>query len=173
MNTSNLIRNIVTSGIIAANLISGLLSNGSLLALISFAEIIQFLCIFALICLKNYPTSINILYNAQINWNFNFISIPSFFFIKCEDFKSDEMLPFNYNNHPAISCTNFLCNILPIAISMIFPISIYILCSIIKSKITIKIKKSYEWNGFIQLQNSCFIIIVIISFVGFFFVILI
>ena len=163
-------RNSVTSGILFTSLLSGVLSNGLFIAVISFAEIIQFLCLFALISIENYPIMLNILYNAQINWNLNFISIPSFFPINCEQLKQDELLNYNYNNHPAISCVNLLCNIFPALFSLMIPILFYVVGSILKLTFLKKMKQSYEWNGFVELHNACFIVVMVLSALSFKFV---
>ena len=149
---------------------SGLMQSHILTSIISYAEIIQFLSLFSLISINNYPSLLNQLYNAQSYWNFNFFPVPSFSFLDCENIHEDESIEGNYYNHPSILNINFLCNSFSI-LSSLFIISLtYTLSSLILCKICKKYKKSAEWNNFISLINGCIIVIPIFFFIQIFFV---
>ena len=155
-------------GVAITSMASGLITDGSFYTIISLAEINQFLALFALLSINFYPKILNDLYNAQMMWSFNIISIPSFLDIECKNIQNDDQLPFNYNYHPSLSSSNYICNLMPLMISSSGFFALYLILHVVK--ILLKVRKSFEWNGFINLLNSSVIIIIVITFVSFTFV---
>ena len=160
-----LFRAYVSTAMALTSILSGVMSNFSLTFLIAFAEIIQFLCLFALLPIPDYPFSLNQLYNSQGPFNLNFLPIPQISFFNCSELYNDENLKGNYNNHPSIPGINFACNGIPVLISIAGPICIYLIAQIVFLKLMVKVKKSYQWNGIIQIINGSINVLFIIIFV--------
>ena len=146
---------------------SGLLGNFSFLAIVSFAEIIQFLCLFSLISLIKYPNILNPLFNSQNIWNFNFITLPDLSFLNCSGLFNDEKLDYNYNNHPSLSGINFICNSFSVVLSIIAPFIIYVMSSLILLYFCRQLKNSFNWNGFIQIINSSLNVVMVLALIQF------
>lgn len=107
----------------------------------------------------------NKLYNAQSPFSLNFISFPNSISDYCSKISNDELLKGNYNNHPSILGINFACNGFPILLSITGPLLLYIISQIIYLTFMKKIKKSYQWNGLIQLIHSLINVVMIIALV--------
>ena len=148
-------------------LINCLLHNSLFSTLVSYSEIIQFLCLFSLISIPFYPSFINLLYNAQNFWNFNFVSLPTLYFIDCNDVSSNEKLEGNFNQHPAIDNTNFICNSYSLLFSCFWLLLTYFISYLLTKIKCFKIlKKSFEFNQFLQFMNGSIIVILVICFIA-------
>ena len=150
------------TGIIA--LLSGMLFNLSLSTLVAFAKVIQFLCLFALLSIPNYPDILNQIYNSQGIWNLNFYSWINFNSLECSTMKLDEYLGGNYFNHPSVQGTNFFCNSLPIFPDLIWALLIYFLGFTIRCKFFKQFYSKSPLNVITELISGCFIVFIVIIF---------
>jgi len=123
------------------------LFNLNLSNLISFAEILQFLCLFSLLNISFYPNDLFNLFNAQELFNINFIPDSMISSLNCDMFIKDEGILGNIANHPSINSEILLCNIPSIVSLFIFPLILILLLHFAPKIIVNYIKESYKWNG--------------------------
>lgn len=154
-------------------IISGILQFQLSKTIVAFAEIIQFLCLFALISIPNYPEILNKLYHVKSYFNLYLFSLTSNIILDCEQLQRDEHIDANFQQHPAIRNINLLCNSFSFILTITIVLFLYILCSLVYLKLSKKFKKSNEWNGFLQLFNVAIIVISVTSFTQITFVIII
>ena len=162
----------ITYGILIVGISTGLL-NMDVGVITALAEIIQFLCLFSLISISNYPIQIVQLFNSQSFLNFNFI--PSYFadFLHCDDFQKEHLLRgSNVINHPSYNCNLLFCNLLSTCFLIILTIFFYLLAKIIITIIGKKLILKLIWEGLTSILIGDFINILVIIFCQIFFVIL-
>ena len=117
---------------------------------------------FALLLIPYYPSSLNLLYNSQSYFNFNFVTLPYLPFIDCNQLAIDEDLNGNYNQHPSITNINFICNSFSIISSFVNLLLLYLFSWVLHLRIFKILKKSFEWNTFLQFFGGILIPIIVI-----------
>lgn len=135
---------------------SGLL-NLNLFSILSIAEILQFLCLYALVSIQNFPNMINTLFQSQSLFNFNFVPLPQLLLDPCNGYQDNDYIPGNIANHPSVNCVNIFCNIYSIIFVLLTPIGIIFLSYITPSVISKKLKEMPIWNGFLDVIQGAFI----------------
>jgi len=159
-------RNYINIGIGLAALSCGIIINQTLNLLVAFAETIQFICLFALISIPNYPELLNIIYNAQFPWNLNFIYYFQFNLSICNALKSDEKLEGNYMNHPSLLQISFICNAFPILVDLSIIVALYFLSLLIYIKLMNNILiSSSKLNEFLNFVQGCLIVFMVILYI--------
>lgn len=146
--------------------------NLNLSSIISLAEVMQYLCLFALLSIKRYPSILNGIYESQTIFNFQFLEIFNYF-VNCEEISSDEQIEGNINHHPSIQNSTLLCNVSGILISyliLIVTILFFKLISVLKYTF---IRKKYYWAQLNELLDAVLIDILLIGLVQSIFVFLI
>lgn len=171
-NMSLIIRYLIASGILAFTVSSCFLQM-NLGTLIAIAEITQFLALFSLISIRDFPSSINNLFNSQSLMNFNFIPLDRISWFSCQDLSKIDVLENNVLYHPSINCILFYCNIISIFSASMIPIFIYIVSFLIYYKIGKCLKNNLLWGGFIGVLLADFINCLVILFIQLIYVLLI
>ena len=161
----------INIGLAVAIVGAGLILGMPIGPLIAFAEVIQFLCLFALICIPNYPYLLNLIYNAEFPWNLNLFPISNFDLFGCSNIQSDEVLKENYNNHPSIKGISFICNTVPVY-SDLFSISliVFLLSFLLQINVVKGLTRTSELNKLCEIVQGSFIVFMVVIFVNFTFV---
>ena len=122
----------------------------------------QYLCLFALLSIQFYPKNLNLLYNAQTLFNFNFIPIDYVSFLNFIAFKNDEVLEGNMSNHPSLNGFLLFNNIISFLTAFLSSFLILSIAQLLFKNLGIKIKKIIYWNEFIALLYGSFIDILLV-----------
>ena len=132
----------------------------------ALAEITQFLCLFTLISIPNYPTQIITLFNSQSLLNFNFIPFNFVAFLHCDDLQNEDILRgSSVKNHPSYNCNLLFCNMISIFAYLLLTILFYLLAKIIITSLGKKLRIKILWEGLISILLGDFINILVILFI--------